>query len=207
MILDRYILNIWFMSRRQIYLDYAATTPVDPEVILAMQPFFSEKFGNPSSIHRFGQEAVKFIDEARETIKNFLRAKQQREIIFTGSATEANNLAIKGVAFAKNLEFRKLELSKKPHIVTSVIEHESVLEPVRWLEKNGYAEADYLKPTAGGLVRVEDVEASLRPETILVSIHYANNEIGTIQPIRDIGKVIARFREKSKQKWKNKWLV
>ena len=185
------------MTVKRVYLDYAATTSVDPEVVLVMQPYFLEKYGNSSSIHRFGQEALKSLDEARETIKNFLGAKEQREIIFTGSATEANNLAIKGLIFKIQSARGRAKLKTRPHIITSEIEHESVLEPVRWLEKSGFADVTYIKPNSNGLIGVGDVESALQPDTVLVSIHYANNEIGTIQPVREIGKVIERFKEKS----------
>ena len=160
----------------KIYLDYAATTPIDPKVLRAMTPYLKKEFGNPSSIHNFGQKARTAIDEARQLVANFLGC-EAAEIIFTGSATEANNLAI-------------LRLVKKgDHIITSQIDHHAVLEPCRALEKRG-VEVTYLPVDKEGLVSVSDVEKAMKPNTVLVSIMYANNEIGTIQPIADIAKVI-----------------
>lgn len=175
-------------KRQEIYLDYAATTPVDPEVLLAMEPYWGVKFGNPGSIHRAGQEALKAVDDARQTLKDFLGAKALREIIFTGSATEANNLAI-------NLVKSDLTNDVKPHVITTAIEHESVLEPIRALEKRGMIQATYLTPDKEGLISPVTVYDALRPETVLVSIGYANNEIGVIQDISHIAKII--------QEWKN----
>ena len=176
-----------------IYLDYAATTPVIPAVLAAMRPYFTGKFANPGSIHQKGQEAMKAVDDAREVVKNFLGASALREIIFTGSATEANNLAILGVIP------RNLRTPGVGHIITTAIEHESVLEPMRVLEKDGITQVTYLKPDSNGLISARQVMDALRPETVLVSIGYANNEIGVIQPISEIAKVIQDFR-KSNQK-------
>src|SRR3989344_7286941 len=165
------------ISRKKIYLDYAATAPMDPLVKKAMEPYFSEKFGNPGSLHSFGQEALKAIDEAREKIAKIIGAPPAggfREIIFTGSATEANNLALRGVL--KDFQF------EKPQIIISAIEHESILETARDLEKEG-VEIIYLPVNRQGLVNLKKLEQSLNERTILVSIMYANNEIGTIQPI------------------------
>ncbi len=163
----------------RIYLDYAATTPADPEVIKAMQPYFFEKFGNPSSIHSFGQEAKKALEESRETVASFLGAKPE-EIVFTSGGTESDNFAIKGVAFARK--------AKGDHIITSAIEHHAVLEPCKSLEKMGFKVA-YVKVDKCGLVNPEDIKKAITDKTILISIMHANNEIGVIQPIAEIGKI------------------
>jgi cysteine desulfurase len=199
-------------NKKIIYLDYAASTPVAAEVFAVMEPYFMEKFGNPNSLHLMGQEARRAVDDAREEVKNFLGAKVLREIIFTGSATEANNLAIRGIVAgarkAANLkhavhvaideeDFGRPTSEKLPHIITSAIEHKSVFATVKDLEKRGEITATYLKPDRDGIVHAEDVVAALRPETILVSIMYANNEIGTIQPLREIATAISEFRIKN----------
>jgi len=164
---------------KRIYLDYAATTPVDPRVLRAMEPFFTKKFGNTMSLHSFGREAKKALEEAREKVASLIKA-EAKEVIFTGSATESNNLALKGIAFANR--------KKGKHIITSKIEHDCVLNSCRWLEKQGF-EVTYLSVDKYGLVDPSDVEATIRKDTILVSIMHANNEIGTIEPIKEIGKI------------------
>lgn len=176
----------------RIYLDYAASTPVSLDVIEAMNPFFADKFGNPSSLHSFGREAEIAVDDAREVISRFF-CVDLGEVYFTSGATEANNWILEA---ACSFPFPKL--GKKPHIVTSTIEHESVLDTCRQLEKEGKAEVTYLKPTREGVVRTQDVEASLKDTTVLVSLIYVNNETGVVQPIKEIGKAIERFRIKSK---------
>ena len=166
------------MSKR-IYLDYAATTPCDPLVLKAMEPYFFEQFGNPSSIHAFGQEAKKAIEDSRETLASFLGANAD-EIVFTSGGTESNNFAITGAAYA---------LEKKgDHIITSSIEHHAVTEPCKLLEKRGF-KVTYLKVDKYGLVSPEDVKKAMTDKTILISIMHANNEIGTIEPIAEIGRV------------------
>ncbi len=183
---------------KRIYLDYAATTPVDKEVLKVMIPYFSEKFGNASSIHSFGQEAIAAIDEARGKIAELLEC-QFDEIIFTGSATESNNLAILGIArnfspyggSPKGGQFSK-------HIISTKIEHESVLEPLKELEKAGH-EVTYLPVNKDGLIKISDLEKSIRNNTILVSIIYANNEIGTIQPIKEIGRWLEKINKKRQE--------
>jgi cysteine desulfurase len=164
---------------RRIYMDYAATTPVDPRVLVAMKPYFFKKFGNSMSLHSVGQEAKRALEESREKIANLMKAKSGR-IVFTGSATEANNLALKGIAFANR--------DKGKHIIISTIEHFCVLESARWLEKNGF-DVTYLPVDKFGLINPSDVENAIRNDTILVSIMHANNEIGTIEPIEEIGKI------------------
>lgn len=164
----------------KIYLDYAATTPLDPKVLRAMLPYLKKDFGNPSSIYNFGQQALGAINEARQIVADFLGCSAA-EIVFTGSATEADNLAIFGVVKAVKIS--------KPHIITSQIEHHAVLEPCQGLAKEG-VEVTYLPVDKEGLVRVADVKKAIKQNTVLVSIMYANNEIGTIQPIAEISKVL-----------------
>lgn len=168
----------------KIYLDYAATTPLDPQVLKAMMPYLKHDFGNPSSIYGIGQKASGAIGEARKIAADFLGCSSQ-EIVFTGSATEANNLAIFGVLKAAKIA--------KPHIITTQIEHHAVLEPCRELERQGLIEATYLPVDKEGLVQPTEVQKAIKPNTVLVSIIYANNEIGTIQPIAEIGKLIGRI--------------
>jgi cysteine desulfurase len=163
----------------KVYLDYAATTPTDPRVLKEMLPFFNKKFGNTMSLHSFGREAKLATEEAREKVASLMNA-ESNEIIFTGSATESNNFALKGVAFANK--------EKGKHIIVSSIEHHSVLDTAKWLEKQGF-EITYLPVDKHGLVNPSELEKSIRKDTILVSIMHANNEIGTIEPIEEIGKI------------------
>ncbi len=169
------------MTDRLIYLDHAATTPVDEQVVAAMLPYFSEQFGNPSSIHRLGRAALEALDDAREVVAAVLGASR-KEIIFTGGGSEADNLAIKGVALAQR------QAGKGAHLITSAIEHHAVLHAVEYLEECGF-EATVLPVDADGLVRPDDLRAALRPDTVLVSIMYANNEIGTIEPLAELGAI------------------
>lgn len=163
----------------KIYLDYAATTPVDPEVLKAMQPYFTDIYGNASSIHSFGQEARKGMEEARQTLADFLGVKTD-EIVFTSGGTESDNAAIFSTAFALK--------SKGNHIITSKIEHHAVLEPCKFLEKQGY-KVTYLPVDKDGLVSPEDVKKAITKETILITVMHANNEIGSIEPIEEISKI------------------
>ena len=163
-----------------IYLDYSATTPVDPRVAQKMIPFLTEQFGNPASrSHAFGWEAEKAVEEARAHVAALLNA-DPKEIIWTSGATEGNNLAIKGAA-----NFYK---GKGKHIVTMKTEHKAVLDTVRELERQGF-EATYLDPQQDGLLDLEKFKAALRPDTVLVSVMMVNNEIGVIQPIAEIGEI------------------
>jgi len=163
-----------------IYLDYSATTPVDPRVAQKMIPFLTEQFGNPASrSHAFGWEAEKAVEEAREHVAALLSA-DPKEIIWTSGATEGNNLAIKGAA-----NFYK---GKGKHIVTMKTEHKAVLDTVRELERQGFV-ATYLDPQQNGLLDLEKFKAALRPDTVLVSVMMVNNEIGVIQPIAEIGEI------------------
>lgn len=169
---------------RRIYLDYAATTPTHPLVLKAMLPWFTDGFGNPSSIHSFGQEAKGAIEEAREKVARLVGAKSD-EIVFTGSGTEADNFAIKGVAYAKEHEGK--------HIITTAIEHHAVIETCKFLEKRGF-KLTYLSVDRDGLVDLGEVKKAITDETILISVMHANNEIGTIEPIQEIAR-IAKDRE------------
>ena len=170
-----------------IYLDYAATTPVDPRVLRAMLPYFSEKFGNTMSLHSVGRQARLALEKSREKIASIIGA-ESKEVIFTGSATESNNLALKGIAFANKNRGR--------HIIISPIEHPCIIESAKWLEKQGF-KITKLKVDKYGLVDPRDVEKSITKDTILVSIIHASNEIGTIEPIEEIGRVIEKFNLKN----------
>ncbi len=164
---------------KRIYLDYAATTPTHPEVVKAMSSYFSEAFGNPSSIHSYGQEAKGAIEEARTTVANLINA-QDEEIIFSSGGTEADNFALKGVAFANE--------SKGNHIITSSIEHHAVMETCKFLERRGF-KITYLPVDEYGLINPDDVRRTITDKTILISVMHANNEVGTIEPITEIGKI------------------
>ncbi len=167
------------MEQRKVYMDYAATTYVKPEVLTEMLPYFTEHFGNPSSVHRYARETKKAIDHAREQIAAAIGAMPS-EIFFTSGATESDNWAIKGMAYAHK--------DKGKHIITSKIEHHAVLHSCQALEKEGF-EVTYLDVDKDGLVSPEQVRDAIRKDTILVSIMFANNEIGTIEPIEQIGAV------------------
>jgi len=167
------------MDRKIIYVDHAATTYLKPEVFEQMKPYFTEYFGNPSSIYYLGRESKKAIENARTTIAECLGA-QPSEIYFTGSGTEADNWAIKGVAYANR--------KKGKHLITSAIEHHAVLHAFDFLKKEGF-EVTYLPVDENGFVKPEDLAAAIRPDTTLVSIMFANNEIGTIQPIKELAAI------------------
>ena len=169
---------------KRIYLDYAATTPVHPEVIKAMLPYFSDAFGNPSSLYSYGLEARQAIEAARNKVAESIGAKNE-EIVFTGGGSEADNFAIKGVADANR--------RKGNHIITSVIEHHAVLVTCKFLEKRGF-KVTYLPVDKYGLVDPESVSKAITDKTILISIMHANNEIGTIQPIGEIGKIARKAK-------------
>lgn len=166
-------------NKKRIYLDHAATTPAHPEVVNAMAPYFSEIFGNPSSIHSFGQEARTAVESAREKVAALINAKKD-EVVFTSGGTEADNFAIKGAAYANS--------KKGKHIITTRIEHHAVTEPCEFLRSSGY-EITYLPVDEYGMVNPNDVKKAITPSTVLVSVMHANNEIGTIQPIEEIGKI------------------
>lgn len=162
-------------------MDHSATTPVAPEVLAAMLPYFGEKFGNASSLHQSGREAKEALEDSREKVAALLGARAE-EIIFTSGGTESDNLALKGIA-RKNRKQGK-------HIITTQIEHPAILETCRALEKDGF-EVTYLPVTGEGLVELSTLEASIRPDTILISVMHANNEVGTIQPLEEIGRLAA----------------
>jgi len=164
---------------RRIYLDYAATTPTHPDVVKAMLPYFTEKFGNPSAIYACAQETKAAIEDARSKVARLLGARDE-EIVFTSGGTEANNFAIKGTAYANK--------RKGNHIITNVIEHHAVLETCHFLEKMGY-QLTILPVDSYGGVSPDDVRNAITPKTILITIMMANNEIGTIQPIAEISKI------------------
>jgi cysteine desulfurase len=164
---------------RRIYLDHAATTPTHPEVVKAMLPYFTEAFGNPSSIYSYGREARKAVEEARARVAELIGARTE-EIIFTSGGTEADNFAIKGVAFANE--------HRGNHIITSSIEHHAVLEVCKFLERRGF-KITYLPVDEYGMVDPQDVRRAITDKTILISVMHANNEVGTIEPIEEIGTI------------------
>ncbi len=164
---------------KKIYFDYAATTPTDPEVTRAMEPYYFEKFGNASSFHGFGQEAKKGVEDAREALASFLGARPE-EIIFTCGGTESNNFVIQGVSAAMK--------EKGNHIITSAIEHHSVGEPCQHLEKKGF-KVTYVGVDKYGVVSAQEIKQAITDKTILISVMHANNEIGSIQPIAQIGRI------------------
>ncbi len=164
---------------KRIYLDYAATTPTRPEVIETMLPYFTEVFGNPSSIYSCGQEAKGAIEEARTKVAGLIGARDE-EIVFTGGGTEADNFALKGVAYANE--------SRGNHIITSSIEHHAVIETGKFLEERGFR-LTYLPVDGCGLVDPDDVRKSITDKTVLISVMHANNEVGTIEPITKIGRI------------------
>jgi cysteine desulfurase len=164
------------MSRR-VYLDHNASTPVHPEVLAEMLPFFSEQFGNPSSVHGFGREARAGLDLARERVARFL-AVAPEEIVFTSGGTESDNLGVKGLAWARG----------RGHLITSKVEHHAVLRACQWLEGQGFA-VTYVGVDGHGMVDPDDVERAIRPDTIGISIMHANSEVGTVQPVGAIGAI------------------
>lgn len=164
---------------RLIYLDNAATTAVHPQVFEAMKPYFTEYYGNPSSIYGFASKSKKAVEDARETVAEFIGAKAS-EIYFTGGGSESDNWAIKAVA-----EVRK---NQGNHIITSKIEHHAVLHTCEYLEKHGF-EVTYVDVDEDGIIKLDELKAAIRPTTILISVMFANNEIGTIEPIKEIGEI------------------
>ncbi|HTK91044.1 MAG TPA: cysteine desulfurase NifS [Verrucomicrobiae bacterium] len=162
---------------RRVYLDHNASTPVHPEVLEAMLPYFTERFGNPSSIHGFGREAREGLDTARERVASFLRVGKE-EVVFTSGGTESDNMAIKGVAAARG----------RGHLITSAVEHHAVLRTCETLAKQGF-DLTVLPVDGYGMVSPDDVRRAIRPDTILVTIMHANSEVGTIQPVGEIGRI------------------
>jgi len=178
-----------------IYLDHSATTPVDPQVLRAMEPYFCTVFGNPSSIHSYGREALAAVDKARETVAAHLNCRPA-EVVFTSGATEANNLAIKGLV--KGLKEQGRE---RIHIITSLIEHDAVLEPCMEMEKQGIT-VTHIPPDRNGVVDPDRIAKALQEDTALVSLMYVNNEVGTVQPVKQVGKLIRKHNEKREREWK-----
>jgi cysteine desulfurase len=160
-------------------MDHSATTPVAAEVLEAMLPYFSDKFGNASSLHGFGREAKEALEESRQRVARLLNA-DPGEIVFTSGGTESDNLALRGIAYKNRNSGR--------HIITSQIEHPAILETCRSLEKEGFS-VTYLPVNRDGLIELSELERAIRPETILISIMHANNEVGTIQPLEEIGRL------------------
>ena len=175
------------------YLDYAATSPLDPQVLEAMMPYLKEKFGNASSLHSWGREALAAVDHARGQVSKFLNC-QPREVIFTGTTTEADNLALMGVNVSM-CQCVKESTGKVPHVIVSSIEHHGVLDVVEHLGKTGKAEITLLPVDEYGLVNPQDIENAIKENTVLVSIMYANNEVGTIEPIEEIGRMLKKANE------------
>lgn len=166
---------------RRVYMDHASGMPVDPRVIEAMMPYFDQKYGNPSSLHSWGNEARKAMEDARAKVVSLIEAKRGEEIFFTSGGTESNNIAIKGVA-SRNKD-------RGNHIVTTAIEHLSVMNPCKALTKEGF-NITYVPVDKYGVVDIGSLETALTDKTILVSVMYANGEIGTIQPIKEIAEIV-----------------
>lgn len=169
--------------KKLIYLDNAATTRVYPEVLEAMTPYFTEYYGNPSAFYSFSNTAGKAVAEARENIAKLIGAKTE-EIYFTGGGSESDNWALKATAEAY--------VKKGKHIITTTIEHHAILHTCQWLEKNGF-EVTYVNVDEDGVVKLDELEAAIRPDTILISVMAANNEIGTIQPLKEIGAIARKY--------------
>lgn len=175
---------------RPVYMDHAAATPLDAKVLKAMLPFFDKTYANPSSLHSVGQEAGKHVAVARKEISAILNAHAD-EMIFTSGGTESDSLAITGVLEA-------VPKPQLPHVITSAIEHPAVLEPLTDLERKGKIELTVIKPSKQGIVSAQEVVSAIKPNTVLISVMYANNEIGTIQPIGDIGRALLKYRSEHK---------
>jgi len=173
------------MNKEKIYFDNSATTPMDPRVISEMDKAMKGTFGNPSSVHSYGRDALAQLTAYREVCQNFIGANEASEVIFTSGGSEADNLAILGLV--------KKSRIKKPHIITSSIEHKAVLETISELVKKELIEATLLKVDKHGMINMEDVKREIKHNTILISIMYVNNEVGTIQPIREIGKYLEKI--------------
>ncbi len=202
---------------RRIYLDNSATTPVDPDVVEAMLPYLTDKFGNASSIHYFGQETRSAVDKARHQVAALLNSRPN-EIVFTSGGTESNNLAIRGLieSHVSSPRVRSPHVSKgnspggrltvregstaNPHIITSAIEHPAVKEVCADLEKSG-CEITYLPVYENGLIKIEDVKNAVRDNTVLISVMTANNEIGTLQPVEEIGKLVRELKTGGQKIW------
>lgn len=167
------------MAERYVYLDHSATTAVDPAVLEAMLPFFSKEYGNPNSLHSWGRNARKAVDSARAKVASLIGAESS-EIVITGGGSEADNLAIKGFAFTHR--------DKGRHVITTAVEHHAVLDAFKWLEKEGF-EVTVLSVDETGMVRIPDLESAIREDTVLFSMMFANNEVGTIQPVAEASRI------------------
>jgi cysteine desulfurase len=174
-------------AKRTVYLDHAATTAVDPRVVEAMLPYWTQHYGNASSIYRLGRESRRAMDQARQTVADTLNCSPN-EVIFASCGTESDNLALRGVAFERRRR------AKKNHILTSPVEHHAIVHTVEQLEKHFGFEATYVPVDQHGLVDPADVEKAIRPDTAIISIMYANNEVGTIEPIAEIGAIARAHR-------------
>jgi cysteine desulfurase len=179
------------MNTKPIYLDHSATTPVDPRVVEAMLPYFTEKFGNASSLHRWGQAALAALDESRRTIAEILHARPN-EIVFTGCGSESDNLALRGVAFA--LRARGNLQGGRGHVITTPIEHHAILNTAAQLEKEFGFEVTRVSVDRRGIVNPDDIAHAITPRTILISVMYANNEVGTVEPLAEIAKIARAHR-------------
>ncbi|MEI7497863.1 MAG: cysteine desulfurase family protein [Candidatus Falkowbacteria bacterium] len=177
------------------YFDHSATTPVDKDILKTMLPYFSGNFGNASSIHQYGQKAMEGVEYGRQIAAKYFNC-QPDEIVFTGGATEANNLAIRGLIAA----IKRSSQHITPHVITSVIEHDSVLEPFAQLEREGTA-VTHIPVDSKGVIIFEKLEAAIKDNTVLISIMYVNSEVGSIQPIRQIGKLVRKINEQRQKKW------
>jgi len=177
--------------KREIYLDHAATTYCDPEVVKAMLPYFTDIYGNPSSLYHKGLEANGVLNDSRRTVAKLINALPEN-IIFTGGGSESDNLAIYGIAQAHQ--------NKGKHLIASAIEHHAILHPLRDLEKQGW-EVTYLKVDEQGFVNINELIKAIRPETVLISVMYANNEVGTIEPIAEIGREILKYRKENNSQY------
>ncbi|OGH71127.1 MAG: hypothetical protein A3C90_03090 [Candidatus Magasanikbacteria bacterium RIFCSPHIGHO2_02_FULL_51_14] len=188
-------MSLFKKSRRKVYLDHAAATPLDSRVLSAMVPYLKDEFGNASALYALGVSARKAIEDARASVARVLRTTPDT-IVFTSGGTEANNLAVRSVIprSESSSDEESLLARKHPHLITTTIEHDSVLQPIKQLEREGF-EVTYLPVDSEGRVSVKSVSENLRSDTILVSIMYANNEIGTIQPIAEIGREILKWRK------------
>jgi cysteine desulfurase len=184
-------------KNKHIYFDHSATTPVDPDVLKAMVPYFSEIYGNPSSIHTYGQNAMIGVEKAKKQAADFLNCAPD-EVIFTSGATEANNLALIGTIRA----LQRKQPGRKLHIITSIIEHDSILEPAAYLQKNG-VEVTHLPVDSRGVIKIDELRKNIKDETALVSLMYVNSEVGSIQPIKEAGKIIRKVNEERLKNWNN----
>ncbi len=169
---------------KRVYLDYAATTPIDKRVLEVMTPYMTDIYGNANSVHSYGREAAAAVDNARRTIADCINAKRT-EIYFTSGGTEANNWAVKGTAI------RYREETGRNHIITTQIEHPSLLESVKYMEKHGF-DVTFLPVDSDGTVKPETLEKALTDKTVLVSVMTANNEIGTVQPVKELAETAHR---------------